>query len=103
LFGCAPPVFLNVAVTFGSGTGLRRARAFLFQEIEASLDFSSFGFRLMTQPESSNDFVVLLYVRLLQVLEQTSAMLDHFQQPTPRMIVLLVRLEMLGEFVNALT
>jgi hypothetical protein len=76
---------------------------FYFQEIEASLDFSSFGFRLMTQPESSNDFVVLLYVRLLQVLEQTSAMLDHFQQPTPRMIVLLVRLEMLGEFVNALT
>ena len=57
----------------------------------------------MTQPESSNDFVILLYVRLLQVLEQTSAMLDHFQQPTPRMIVLLVRLEMLGEFVNALT
>jgi len=57
----------------------------------------------MTQPESSNDFVVLLYVYLLQVLEQTAAMLDHFQQAAPRMIVLLVRLEMLGEFVNAPT
>ena len=57
----------------------------------------------MTQPESSNDFVVLLYVRFLQVCEQTSAMLDHFQQAAPRMIVLLVCLEMLGEFVNALT
>ena len=57
----------------------------------------------MTQSESSNDFVVLVYVRLLQVLEQTSAMLDHFQQAAPRMIVLLVCLEMLGEFVNALT
>jgi hypothetical protein len=47
--------------------------------------------------------VVLAYVRLLQVIEQTSAMLDHLQQAAPRMIVLFVRLEMLGEFANPLT
>jgi hypothetical protein len=46
--------------------------------------------------------VVLAYVRLLQVIEQTSAMLDHLQQAAPRMIVLFVRLEMLGEIVNSL-
>lgn len=57
----------------------------------------------MTQPESSNDFVILLNVRLLQVIQQTSAILDHLQQSASRMIVLLVCLEMLGEFVNALT
>ena len=57
----------------------------------------------MTQPESSNDFVVLLYVRLLQVIEQTSPMRDHLEQAPPRMIVLLMCLEMLGEFVDSLT
>ena len=57
----------------------------------------------MAQPESSDDFVILLNVRLLQVTEQTAAMLDHLQQSASRMVVLLVCLEMLGEFVNALT
>lgn len=57
----------------------------------------------MAQPESSNDFVILLNVRLLQVTEQTPAMLDHLQQSASRMVVLLVCLEVLGEFVNALT
>jgi hypothetical protein len=57
----------------------------------------------MTQSQALNDFVVLAYVRLLQIIEQTSAILDHLQQPAPRMIVLFVRLEMLGEFANPLT
>jgi hypothetical protein len=57
----------------------------------------------MTQSESSNDFVILLNVRLLQVIEQTPAMLDHLQQPTSRMVVFLVSLEVLGELANALT
>jgi hypothetical protein len=57
----------------------------------------------MTQPESSHDFVIVLYVRLLQVVEQTSAMLDHLQQSASRMVVFLVCLEVLGEFANALT
>jgi len=57
----------------------------------------------MTQSQALNDFVVLAYVRLLQIIEQTSAILDHLQQPAPRMIVLFVRLEMLGEFVYPLT
>ena len=57
----------------------------------------------MPQSEPSHDFVILLYVRLLQVVEQTSAMLDHLQQPASRMVVLLVCLEVLGEFANPLT
>jgi len=57
----------------------------------------------MTQPESSNDFVILLNVRFLQVIEQTPAMLDHLQQSASRVVVLLMCLEVLGEFVNALT
>jgi len=57
----------------------------------------------MAQSQSSDDFVILLDVRLLQVVEQTSPVLDHFQQPAPRMIVFLMCLEVLGEFANALT
>ena len=57
----------------------------------------------MAQSQSSDDFVILLDVRLLQVVEQTPAMLDHFQQPASRVIVFLVRLEVLGEFANSLT
>jgi len=104
LFGFAPPVFLNIAVTFGSVTGLRRARAFSYVEIEVSLVFLvSSGEQLTTQTQSSNDFVVLLYVRLFQVIKHTSALRNHLQQSAPRMIIFLVRLEMLGELVNALT
>jgi hypothetical protein len=76
---------------------------FYSKEIEASLDFSFIGSRLMAQSQSSDDFVILLDVRLLQVIEQTSTILDHLQQPTSRMIVFLVCLEVLGEFANALT
>ena len=76
---------------------------FSYVEIEVSLFGYSLRLRLTTQTQSSDDFVVLLDVRLLQVIEQTSAMRDHLQQAAPRMIVLLVCLEMLGEFVNALT
>ena len=57
----------------------------------------------MAQSQSSDDFVILLDVRLLQVIEQTSPVLDHFQQSASRMVVFLVCLEVFGEFANALT
>ena len=100
-FAYAPPVFLNVAVTFGSVTGLRRARAFFSNKRSKYL----FVLILLTnaQSQSSHDVVVLLYVRLFQVIEQTSPVLDHHQQAAPRMIIFLVGLEMLSEFVDALT
>ena len=47
--------------------------------------------------------MVLRYIRAFQVIKHTSALRDHLQQAAPRMIVLLMCLEMLGEFVNALT
>ena len=93
-----------IAVTFGSVTGLRKARAFLLlRDRSVSLAFSFFRSQLTTQTQPSHDFVVMLYVRPFQVIEHTSALRDHLQQAAPRMIVLLMRLEMLGEFVNALT
>ena len=75
----------------------------MLRDRSVSRVFSFFGFRLTTQAQSSNDFVVLLYVNAFQVIEHASALRDHLQQAAPRMIVLLMRLEMFGEFVNALT
>jgi hypothetical protein len=40
--------------------------------------------------------VVLLDIGFLQITKQTASLLDHHQQPAPRMVVLLVYLEMLG-------
>jgi len=46
--------------------------------------------------------VVLLDVRFLQILKQTAPLLDHHQQPAPRMMIFLMYLEMLCEFDNSL-
>lgn len=57
---------------------------------------------LPAQPQTIDDFMVTLNVRSLQVIEQTPSLRDHFQQAAPRMIILLVSLEMLGQVVNSL-
>ena len=46
--------------------------------------------------------MVALNVRTLQVIQQTPSLRDHFQQAAPRMIILLVRLEMLSQVGNSL-
>ena len=46
--------------------------------------------------------MVTLYVRLLQIIKQTPTLRDHLQQASAGMVVFLVRLEMLGEFVDSL-
>ena len=58
--------------------------------------------KLTAQSQTTHDFVVTLDVRLLQIIEQAPSLRDHLQQSPARMIVLLVDLEMLGEFVDAL-
>jgi len=58
---------------------------------------------LPAQSQSSHYFVITPDVRLLQIFEQFSSLLDHLQQAATRMIILLVNLEMLLEFVDSLT
>ena len=57
---------------------------------------------LPPQTQSIHYLVVALNVRPLQVIQQTPSLRDHFQQAAPRMIILLVSLEVLGQFVNSL-
>ena len=39
----------------------------------------------------------------LQVIQQAAALADQLQEATPRGVILLVRLEVLGQFANPLT
>jgi hypothetical protein len=89
---CRRHVRLGHRPSKGAGFSINKRSKYLFVLVATN-----------AQTQASNDFVILLNVRLLQVIEQTSAMLDHLQQSASRMIVFLVRLEVLGEFANALT
>lgn len=57
---------------------------------------------LPAQAQTIDDLVVALNIRFLQVVEQTATLRDHFQQATPRVIIFLMRLEMLGQVVDSL-
>jgi hypothetical protein len=58
---------------------------------------------LTAQSESAYHFVIATDVRLLQIIEQLSSLLDHLQQSATRMMILLMNLEMLGKFGDSLT
>lgn len=103
--GFAPPVSV-ISPSRSAGSQAFEGRGlFCYVEIEVSLWFLLVASdqRLTTQSQSADDFVVLLDVRFLQIIEQTSAVRNHLEQASPRVIILFVRLEMLGELVNALT
>ena len=56
----------------------------------------------MSQTQLFHNFVIPLDIDFLQIRKQTTPLLDHLQQPAPRMMVLLVRLKMLGKFGDSL-
>src|SRR5712672_148556 len=57
---------------------------------------------LLAKSEALDQAAVLVRVLALQIIEQFAALADHLQEPAPRMEVLDVRLEVLGEAVDAL-
>lgn len=58
--------------------------------------------RLAAQAEAFDQLVVLLNVPALQVVEHAATLRDHLEQAAPRVVVFLVRSEVLGELVDAL-
>src|ERR1051326_4297312 len=57
--------------------------------------------RLAAQTEFSDQLEVAVLVLSLQVLQQLAPLVHHLEQATPRMVVLLVLLEMGGQAVDA--
>jgi hypothetical protein len=96
-------LFQSIAVTFGTATSSSKDAGVIIGDSKISR-FSLFSKNLLTtQAQTIHDFVITFDVRSLQVIQQTPPLLDHFQQAAPRMIILLVSLEMLGQVVNSLT
>src|SRR6185503_12381058 len=82
---------------------LRKTRALTILRAEELSVFDN-SLRILTaQAQTIHYLVVALNIRALQVIKQTSSLLDHFEQATSRMIVFLVGLEVFSQFANSLT
>lgn len=57
---------------------------------------------LAAETEALNEVVVGFYVAALEVVEHTTPLRNHLEQPASRMVILFVSPKMLREFVDAL-
>ena len=74
------------------------------QRFEDSLYSGQIGVDVLTaQTQTSHYLVVALYISALQVIQHTPPLRDHLKQAAPRVIILLMNLEMFGKLVNSLT
>src|SRR5690349_173607 len=81
-------------------TALRRARR--SGRIGDLIQSAKRGPRSLANPELFRDGSVALRIFLPQVLEQPSALADEHEQAAPRVVVLLVGLEVVGQAVDPL-
>src|SRR5438093_7958826 len=58
---------------------------------------------LLTNPEALDQLGVAVGILALQIVEQPPALADELQQAAPRVVILYVRLEVLGQIVDAFT
>ncbi len=58
---------------------------------------------VVADAQSLNQFTVLVNVAVFDVLEQAAPLTDELHQAAPRVVVLLVNLEVLGEVADALS
>jgi hypothetical protein len=91
---------LGIAVTFGTfckffdrrGPGDLRFEVILVDAVVI----------LTTKAQTRHHLVVTFDICTLQIIQHTSALRDHLEQAAPRVVVLLMYLEVLGELVNSL-
>src|SRR5512145_322346 len=58
--------------------------------------------RLATELELLDEHLVVLDVLVLQVIQQSATLADHLQEPTSRMVIVLVDLEVFGQTPDSL-
>src|ERR1039457_4423725 len=64
---------------------------------------SRFAFRLLADTEFADHVAVAIGIVRLQVIQQAAALADQLQQSAPGSVILLVRLEVLGQFSDTRT
>ena len=57
---------------------------------------------LATQPQLGYQGPVSLHILPAEVVEETTPLTDHHEEPTPTVMVVLVLTEMLGQMVDSL-
>ena len=55
-----------------------------------------------TQPQLGDESSVSLYVLPTEVVEETTPLTDHHEEPAPTVMVVLVLTEMLGQMIDSL-
>jgi hypothetical protein len=94
--------FQSFAVTFGTATSSSKDVGLIDRDSKISRFWFFLVNLLPPQTQTIHYLMVALNIRTLQVVEQTPSLRDHFQQAAPRVIILLVSLEMLGQVGNSL-
>ena len=61
-----------------------------------------FQWVLLAKLQFFGDGLVTVYVRRVEIIQQPAPLTHHHKQPTPRTVVLLVLLKVLGEVVDTL-
>ena len=64
--------------------------------------YTTVGSHLFTKAQTSHYLVVSLDICTLQIIQQTPALRDHFEQAAPRVVILFMGLEVFGKLVDSL-
>lgn len=89
----------------GAGIGRRHVRLHNRSGVAGksiSRDAAEFQTRLLSQAQPRDQIVISIDVAALQIIEQAAALADQLEQTPTRMIVFLVRLEMIRQFIDPL-
>src|SRR5438128_7197152 len=80
---------------------LRRKRAGPFWKSKRPPEFEWASRELLAQAKLLDQLVIFPGVPALEIVEQLATLVDHFQQAAPGMVILDVRLEVVGQPVDA--
>src|SRR5688500_16487950 len=109
---CAPYLNVLLALTFSvpyknrAGDSAKRRKPVaargngMPQKLRAGDSGSEQIIGLAPQAQAADQFLIAGLVRLLQVFQQLTPLIDHLQQTAPRVVVLLVTSKVVGELVD---
>src|SRR5674476_1116302 len=87
---------------FGWGAGLFARASGSGNRRRAGKENAAPSVKLTAQLQLLGDRLITAQVGGLQIIQQPAALADHHQKTTARAVILLVRLQMLGQMVDAL-
>ena len=84
------------------GTQIEGRHEWKFQFQISNLKFQTPARKLMAQLQLLRDRLIAFDVRVVEIIQQTTALADHHQQPATRAVIFLVALQVFGQMVDPL-